>query len=148
MSTGLRCAIYAVCALLWMSGCAWLVLHFAFPTATGFGPAPNPWEPVLLRIHGWVAVCGVFLFGWITANHISDRWRKSPKRVSGFSLAGFVVILTASGYALYYTTDRLHDVAGTTHEAMGAVAIVFAFAHWWRNNARSSSNRQARNSVQ
>jgi hypothetical protein len=147
MSTGLRRAIYAVCALLWMSGCAWLVAHFAFPTATDFGPAPNPWEPVLLRIHGWMAVCGVFLFGWITANHISDRWRKSPNRVSGFSLAGLVVILTASGYALYYTTDRLHDVAGTLHEVMGAVAIAFAFAHWW-NNARSLSNRQVRKSVQ
>jgi hypothetical protein len=147
MSTGLRRAIYIVCALLWVSGCAWLVVHFAFPMVTDFGTAPNPWEPLLLRIHGWVAVSGVFLFGWITANHISDRWRRSSNRVSGFSLAGFVVVLTATGYALYYTTDRLHDVAATTHELMGAIAIVFALTHWW-NNARSASNREARNSVQ
>ena len=147
MSTGLRRAIYAVCALLWVSGCAWLVVHFAFPTATDFGPAPNPFEPLLLRLHGWGAVCGVFLFGWITANHISDRWRKAPNRISGFSLAGFVVVLTVSGYALYYTTDQLHDVAAATHEVMGAVAIAFALTHWW-NNRRSASNPEARKSVQ
>ena len=58
MSIGLRRAIYVLCALLWVSGCAWLVVHFAFPTATDFGPAPNPFEPLLLRMHGWGAVCG------------------------------------------------------------------------------------------
>ena len=97
MSAGLRRAIYAVCALLWVSGCAWLVVHFAFPTTTDFGPGPNPFEPLLLRLHGWVAVCGVFLFGWITANHISDRWRRAPNRVSGFSLAAFVVNIKPLG---------------------------------------------------
>jgi hypothetical protein len=147
MSIGLRVAIYVVCALLWVSGCAWLVVHFAFPTATDFGPVPNPFEPLLLRIHGWVAVCGVFLFGWITANHISARWRRSPNRISGFSLAGCVVVLTVSGYALYYTTDHLHDVVAAIHEVLGAVSIVFALAHWW-NNGRSASNSEARNSIQ
>jgi MFS family permease len=135
MPTALRRAIYAVCALLWLSGCAWLIVHFAFPTPTDFGPAPNPWEPVILRMHGWSAVSGVFLLGWITAGHISDRWRRSRNRVSGFSLAGFAVALLLSGYALYYTTDGLHDVAATLHEVLGVVAIVFALIHWRRNTA-------------
>jgi hypothetical protein len=139
MSTGLRRAIYGMCTLLWTSGSAWLVAHFAFPTLTEFGPAPNPWEPVLLRIHGWVAVGGVFLLGWITAGHISDRWRRARNRVSGFSLAGLAVVLTVSGYGLYYTTDRLHDVAAVIHEVVGAAAIVFALTHWWRNSLRVQS---------
>jgi hypothetical protein len=131
MSIPLRRAIYSICTLLWLSGCAWLVLHFGFPTPTDFGPAPNPREPGLLRIHGWLAVSGVFLFGWIAAEHIRDRWRRSSNRVSGFSLAGFAAVLTISGYALYYTTDRLHDVAAVAHEVLGALAIAFAVAHWW-----------------
>ena len=135
MPPALRRAIYFVCTLLWLSGCVWLVAHFAFPTATDFGPAPNPWEPVILRIHGWLAVGGVFLLGWITAEHISDRWRMSRNRVSGFSLAGFAVLLVSSGYALYYTTDRFHDVAGTLHEVLGVVAIACALIHWRRNVA-------------
>jgi hypothetical protein len=139
MSTGLRRAIYVVCSLLWISGCTWLVVHYGFPTTTEFGPAPNPGEPALLRIHGWVAVGAVFLLGWITAEHISDRWRRSRNRVSGFSLATLAVVLTASGYGLYYTTDRLHDVAGFIHELVGAAAIGFALTHWWRNSQRVQS---------
>ena len=104
MSTALRCAIYSICTLLWLSGCAWLVMHFAFPTETDFGPAPNPWESVILRIHG-------------------------------FSLAGFAVVLVLSGYALYYTTDRFHDVAAMLHEVLGVVAIAFALTHWLQNRA-------------
>jgi hypothetical protein len=135
MSTALRRVIYSVCALLWVSGCAWLVIHYAFPTTTDFGPAPNPWEPVILRLHGWSALCGVFLLGWISAGHISERWRRSRNRVSGFCLAGFAVMLVLSGYALYYTTDRLHDVAASLHEVLGVVAIAFALTHWLRNRA-------------
>lgn len=137
MSNALRRAIYVVCTVLWVSGCAWLVVHFFFPMTTDFGPAPNPWEPVFLHIHGWLAVCGVFLLGWITAEHISDRWRRSRSRVTGFSLAGFALALTLSGYALYYTTDHFHDVAATTHEALGVAAVIIALLHW----TRSSSNR-------
>lgn len=135
MSTALRRGIYAVCALLWVSGCTWLVIHYAFPTTTDFGPAPNPWEPVILCLHGWSALCGVFLLGWITAGHISDRWRRSRNRLSGFSLAGFALVLVLSGYALYYTTDRFHDVAASLHEVLGVVAIAFALTHWLRNTA-------------
>jgi len=137
MSTALRRAVYVVCALLWVTGCAWLVGHFFFPVVTDFGLAPNPWEPMILHMHGWVAMCGVFLLGWITAEHISDRWRRSRNRFTGFSLAGFALVLTLSGYALYYTTDHLHDVAATTHEALGVAAVIIALLHW----KRSSSNR-------
>ncbi|HVW71002.1 MAG TPA: hypothetical protein VHB68_18615 [Steroidobacteraceae bacterium] len=139
MPPALRRAIYLVCALLWVSGCAWLILHFEFPVRTDFGPAPNPWEPSLLRLHGWVAVPMVFLLGWVTADHISDRWHHSRNRLSGFSLAGFALLLTVSGYALYYTTDRLHDIAAVTHEVLGVMAIVFALLHWARSGTVAQS---------
>jgi heme A synthase len=146
MSTALRRVIYTICTLLWLSGCAWLVAHFAFPLTTNFGPAPNPLEPWLLRLHGWVAVGVVFLFGWITSEHIRERWRKPQNRASGLSLAGFVSILTLSGYALYYTTDRLHDTSAVAHEVLGTLAIVFALAHW-RARERSAENRRGLRSV-
>ena len=146
MSPALRRVIYTICTLLWLSGCAWLVVHFFFPVTTDFGPAPNPLEPWMLRLHGWVAVGAVFLFGWITSEHISDRWRKPHNRVSGLSLAAFVSILTISGYALYYTTDRLHDASAVAHEVLGALAIVFALAHW-RARERSAPNRRGLRSV-
>jgi Na+/H+-dicarboxylate symporter len=51
------------------------------------------------------------------------------------SLAGFAIVLTLSGYALYYSTDRFHDGAATVHEVLGSAVIVFVLAHWWRNAA-------------
>lgn len=146
MSTALRRVIYTICTLLWLSGCLWLAVHFFFPTVTDFGPAPNPLEPWLMRVHGWVAVGAVFLFGWITSEHISERWRKPKNRVSGISLAAFVTILTLSGYGLYYTTGRLHDTTAVAHEVLGALAIVFALVHW-RARERSAANRRHLRSV-
>ena len=83
-----------------------------------------------MRVHGWIAVAGVFLLGWITARHVSDRWPQMIKRASGISIATVAVILALTGYALYYTTDRVHDAAGVTHEIIGVGALLFALTHW------------------
>lgn len=117
---------------LWGSGCFWLVLHYFFAQPSDFGPLQHPWAPVILRIHGWIAVAAVFLLGWIMARHISDRWPRMIKRVSGLAIAGVAAVLALTGYALYYTTDHLHDTAGLVHEVLGAAAILFALVHWRR----------------
>lgn len=117
---------------LWLSGCYWLLLHHFCARASEFGPVQHPWEPVVLRIHGWIAVAGVFLLGWITAQHVSDRWPQAIKRISGVAIAGVAAILAVTGYALYYTTDRLHDIAGAIHEVVGGMAVLLALTHWRR----------------
>jgi len=132
MRSGQRAALYLIFGGLWASGCFWLILHEFFARAGAFGPVPHPWEPPLLRLHGWMAVGGVFLLGWITARHVSDRWPQTIKRLSGLAVAGVASILALSGYALYYTTDALHDAAAVAHEVLGAAAILFALAHWRR----------------
>jgi len=48
-------------------------------------------------------------------------------------------LLWISGYGLYYTADRFHDVASFIHEIVGAAAIGFALTHWWRNSQRVQS---------
>src|SRR5882724_6571020 len=121
-----RLASFVTFAALWMSGCLWLVLHLGFAQQTQFGPSPNPWEPALLRVHGWLAVGGVFLLGWISAAHVSERWTGPRRRPSGIFLTVLAALLIVSGYALYYTTERLHDIAATTHEWVGAAAILTA----------------------
>jgi fucose 4-O-acetylase-like acetyltransferase len=123
---------------LWLSGCEWLVLHYFFAQPADFGQ--HPWAPLILRIHGWIAVAAVFLLGWLTAQHVSDRWRQMIKRVSGVGITSVAAILALTGYALYYTTDRLHDVAGTVHEVLGGAAILLALAHW-RPHRRARRSR-------
>jgi hypothetical protein len=133
MSPPLRAAVLVSCALLWLSGAVWLGVHFALEQPTPFGPLPNPWEPVLLRVHGLLAVAGVFLLGWVTADHLSVRRREGRNYRSGVLLAGTAAFLVLSGYALYYTTGTVHEVAARTHEFLGVGSIAAALAHWWRN---------------
>jgi hypothetical protein len=136
MSRGLRWAVYVTFGALWASGCYWLGLHYLFARETDFGLAQHPWAPMVLRVHGWIAVGSVFLLGWITARHVSDRWSQVIKRVSGLAIAGVAAMLALTGYALYYTTDGLHDVAGTVHQLIGGAAILLALTHWRRYRPR------------
>ncbi|HUI62625.1 MAG TPA: hypothetical protein VLX90_20520 [Steroidobacteraceae bacterium] len=132
MSTALRATIFVVFGTLWGTGCYWLVLHSFFARPSQFGPAQHPWEPGVLRVHGWLAVASVFLLGWITARHVSDRWYQSARRTSGLAMVGIAALLALTGYALYYTTDALNDWAALVHEALGVPAILFALIHWRR----------------
>ena len=42
--------------LLWLSGAAWLLLHYYGQVAGEFGPETNPLEPWFLRVHGLVLI--------------------------------------------------------------------------------------------
>ena len=121
--------------MLWLSGAVWLLLHYAFPQRSAFGDLPNPWEAPLMRAHGLIAVCGVFLIGWMSAAHIATRWSNQRNRRSGLALGGTAALLIFSGYALYYTTGAPHDLAGTLHELLGILAPFVALLHWWRNRS-------------
>ena len=133
---GIRATLYAVGALLWVSGALWLVLHYVFPQSTAFGPLPNPWEAPLMRVHGLIAVCAVFLIGWMMAAHVTARWASERNRRSGLVLAGAALLLVLSGYALYYTTGAPHDGAAIAHQVVGVLSLAAALGHWWRNHPR------------
>jgi hypothetical protein len=141
MSVGLRSAVIATFGALWLSGCYWLLLRHFFAQPSEFGPVQHPWGPAILRIHGWIAVVGVFLLGWVTARHVTDRWPHMIRRGSGIAMAAVAGVLGLTGYALYYTTDRLHDAAGIAHEVIGALAFLFALTHWRRYRPTTQSSR-------
>lgn len=130
MARALRFTIYAVGALLWLSGALWLMAHFLLPLHNEFGTLPNPAEPYLMRLHGVLAVGGVFLLGWIMAEHVPAGWARALNRPSGLWLSGFALVLVASGYALYYSTGGLHEGAAAVHEVLGIAALIAALAHW------------------
>jgi hypothetical protein len=79
-----------------------------------------------------LAVGDVFLLGWSIVGHTIERWGSVRNRLSGLALTGSAALLVASGYALYYTTGSLHEVASRTHEWLGAGSLLAALAHWWR----------------
>lgn len=132
MPAALRLTLWATFAALWASGCLWLAVHLGLERQSEFGPIPSPWEAPLMRIHGSLAVAGVFLLGWIGGSHVLARWTARRNRNSGLMLAATATMLIITGYALYYTTDRLQSAAAAVHEVLGGAAILIALLHWVR----------------
>src|SRR5689334_11355747 len=117
MNPALRRALYTVFGLLWLSGCAWLVLHYFFRTDGEFGPAPHPWEPGVLTVHGIVAMLALFLFGWVSSGHIGDNWRPRLRRASGVWLTSLLAALVLTGIAnLYVAAGAWHEGSALVHE--------------------------------
>jgi hypothetical protein len=130
MSRVLRATLLTVCALLWLSGALWLLLHWLFPAHNEFGALPNAGEAPLMRVHGLAAIVAVFLFGWVASGHVLVRWWTGANRISGLWLLVCAGLLVVSGYALYYSSGALHASASLVHSVLGILAIIAALVHW------------------
>ena len=137
----LRVLTYWVCGALWVSGGLWLLLHYLLPARTDFGPAPNPAEPTLLKVHGWLAMGGVFLLGWLGSSHMLPRWPQWRQRTSGLVLATACGVLVLTGYGLYYSSDPAHRMISLLHQVLGVAAFVIAVLHWERPLRRAGDRR-------
>jgi len=131
MPNWLRRCLYASLGLLWLSGLAWLILHWFFAPEAEFGVALHPWQPRILVIHGVLAVVATFLFGWIAGSHVGAGWRRGAQRVSGILLIALLVVLALTGLGSYYLTwDGARAANSFMHEIAGMLAIVPALVHW------------------
>jgi hypothetical protein len=127
MPAATRAATYGILGSLWLSGCVWLWLD-QFAAGHGpFGTIPHPWAAPVLLLHGIIAVASLYFLGWMTARHVAHWWPRHRRRRSGGTFAGCLVLLTVSGFALFFLTDegwqqgtaRLHDIVGLAVTAFG-----------------------------
>jgi hypothetical protein len=131
MPTWLRRSLYSSLGFLWLSGLAWLILHWFFARETEFGAAPHPWQPGILLIHGVLALVATFLFGWIAGSHVGFNWRRGLQRISGVTLIVLLAVLALTGLGNYYLTgDAARAANSLVHEGAGLLAIVPALLHW------------------
>ncbi|MEK7801288.1 MAG: hypothetical protein AAB276_02435, partial [Pseudomonadota bacterium] len=49
--------------VLWMTGAAWVLLHYFGEVQGEFGPETNPAQPWLLRLHGLVLIPAILVLG-------------------------------------------------------------------------------------
>jgi hypothetical protein len=135
-----RLAVYVVVGALWLSGCLWLCLDQFLSKRGEFGVAPHPLEPAILLIHGVIAILSMYLFGWVTARHILRRWPERVRRISGGTLGTIFVLLTLSGFALFFVSDdEWQHIAAWTHDVLGLGVTAFAIQHWFFVRRRASS---------
>lgn len=107
-------------ALLWLSGAAWLLLHYYGQVQSEFGPETNPLEPWFLRVHGLILISALLGFGGLFVAHMPKGWKNRYQRTIGIALTTAFAVLILSGYMLYYAGDEgLRDWTSLIHWALG-----------------------------
>ncbi|HVR89910.1 MAG TPA: hypothetical protein VHG29_02300 [Novosphingobium sp.] len=115
-----RWALMVAGGALWLSGVAWLVLHFYVPIESDFGPEANPLEPWLLKAHGFAMIAALLAIGGLLTAHVTAGWEIRQQRVRGIAIAAAVLVLIATGYLLYYAgNEQLRGSVSTVHWVLG-----------------------------
>lgn len=102
----LRRSIYAVTALLFASGLAWLWVAYALALPDEPTPAPHAWAGPLLALHGCLAYAGLVLTALVGQAHLRTGWRVRGARAFALLLAGTLLGLAATGLGFYYVADE------------------------------------------
>jgi hypothetical protein len=117
--------------LLWLSGCLWLWLHYYGQVPGDFGPQTHPLEPWLLRLHGLMMIPALLGTGGLFVAHIPKGWKYRFQRVPGSLLAALLLVLTFTGYMLYYASgDGLRSSVSLLHWITGLSLPAFALWHY------------------
>lgn len=108
-----RALLYAVLALLVLSGALW---------EAGIARA------ALIKLHGAVAMASLVGLGALLARHVTCGWATKGNRATGIAMLAALLWLVVSGYLLYYAGDEaLRAYASQTHFWVGlALAGVLA----------------------
>jgi hypothetical protein len=125
-------------AVLWLTGAAWLLLHYFGRVQGQFGPQANPLEPWLLRLHGLTMIAALLGVGSLLVVHIRKGWNYRTQRVLGVVLSSAVGLLILSGYLLYYVGDEdLRNWVSIVHWAIGLGAPIAFILHYTRRRSLS-----------
>ena len=118
-------------AVLWLSGVAWLLLHYYGQIQGEFGPEANPWEPWMLRLHGAAMIAGLLAAGTLLVVHVWRGWGYRGQRVLGSLLTAILGLLIISGYMLYYVgSETVRPWASIVHWVIGLVLLPVFLLHY------------------
>jgi hypothetical protein len=117
-------------ALLFLSGALWLIFHYFFAVKTEFGEGPHPLQQWWLKLHGLAAMAALIIFGSLLLGHIRRAWHHHQNRISGGGMVALVILLTLSGYALYYFGgEKSRPIISASHWIIGIAALSLLVLH-------------------
>ena len=120
--------LLAVLGGLVASGALWLVYHHLVPVRNDM--STHPAEAWGLRLHGGLAMAVLVLVGMLFPTHVLPAWRRGLNRGSGGVMMGTMVLLTVTGYLLYYAgSPWLRDAVSWLHWGVGLVLPVLLGLH-------------------
>ena len=131
-----RWSTYGTFAVLVISGLLWWTLNID----CGENPASRM-QVWLLRLHGLAAMLVLICFGALLTTHIRIAWVLHRNRVLGATLFAAIVLLTLTGYGLYYSVgDTMRSLSSWVHLCVGVVAPALLVLHVYRGRATRRSH--------
>lgn len=128
---GHRRLLYAVSLSLFLSGTGWAWIQHL----DRYGRASDSLlrlKTKLIAIHGFSAMFFVLLLGTLLASHVRRAWQGRKNRANGVFFLTVVILLTLSGYALYYLgNESLRNANSQFHLWLGMLAPVLLVWHIW-----------------
>src|SRR5689334_18582989 len=112
-----RYFLYAVLALIFLSGVAWAYWNYLAASPDDFETSAKAWA---MKIHGAAAMAILILVGMLLNEHVRLAWRARRNRANGSVFLSAFAVLTITGYILYYAggeklrawTSWIHLVVG------------------------------------
>jgi len=124
-----RYFLYAVLALLFVSGVAWSYWNYFIASPGDFEMTAKAWA---IRIHGAAAMAILVLVGMLLSGHVRFAWRVRRNRANGSLFLGAFGILTITGYGLYYAGgETLRAWTSWIHVGVGLALPLFLILHIW-----------------
>ena len=133
LARGRRWWVYGISFATWFTGVLWLITHYFMTTEGRFGPQTHPLEPVWKILHAGFSFFAIGILGLLWGVHILRGWNANWRRWSGGTVAALFIILTVTGYALYYIymiDEEWRAWASLVHLIIGLASIGAFFVHW------------------
>ena len=122
-----RYFLYAVLALVFLSGVAWAYWNYLVATPGDFEMSAKAWA---MKIHGAAAMAVLVLVGMLLNEHVRLAWRARRNRANGSFFLSAFAFLTITGYGLYYAGgERLRAWTSWIHLAIGLFLPILLLIH-------------------
>src|SRR6266513_5464586 len=119
--------LYAVLALLFLSGVAWAYWNYLTATPGDFETSAKAW---VMKIHGAAAMAVLVLIGMLLSAHVRFAWRARRNRANGSVFLSAFAVLVITGYGLYYAGgERLRAWTSWLHLGIGLALPIFMLIH-------------------
>ncbi|HTL78901.1 MAG TPA: hypothetical protein VL136_05780 [Candidatus Babeliales bacterium] len=122
-----RYFLYAVLALIFLSGVAWAFWNYLAASPGDFQTSAKAWA---MKIHGAAAMAILVSVGMLLNEHVRLAWRARRNRANGSVFLSAFAVLTITGYVLYYSGgEKLRAWTSWIHLAVGLVLPILLLIH-------------------